>query len=267
MNLMRRKRQLSVIIAALSVMLLGGCGDEIPELTPEQQELVTEYSAALLLKYDSNSPSRLLPEGTVVSIDFVDPNNPDARSAEIIPEDMAVEEYSDISVDSEPAHTSDETYVTDVVTGESSGPTSYGEGFTGFLAGTGADMAYSGRYEILDSYPEGESANPYFTVDASAGNKLLILHFDLLNPTGDDIDVNLSSLNLRYRVSLNGGKNKFVMTTLLGNDLLSYAGTIPAASSQDIVAVCEVSEEEAANIQTIDFTIRSDSNSSVISLQ
>ena len=267
MNLMRRKRQLSVIIAALSVLLLGGCGDEIPDLTPEQQELVTEYSAALLLKYDSNSPSRLLPEGTVVSIDFVDPNNPDAQSAEIIPDEGPEAGTPDISVDSEPAYTSEETTVTDVVTGESTGPVAYGDGFAGFLAGTGADMAYSGMYEIVDSYPEGESANPYFTVDASAGNKLLILHFDLLNPSGDDIDVNLSSLNLRYRVSINGGKNKFVMTTLLGNDLLSFVGTVPAASSRDIVAVCEVTEAEAADIQSIDFTIRSDDNSSVISLQ
>ncbi len=264
---MRRKRQLSVIIAALSVLLLGGCGDEIPDLTPEQQELITEYSAALLLKYDSNSPSRLLPEGSVVSIDFVDPNNPNAQSAETVPADVSEEDPSDLYVDSEPVYTSEETTVTDVVTGESSGPAPYGEGFGGFLAQTGAEMAYSGMYEVVDSYPEGDSVNPYFTVDASAGNKLLILHFDLLNPSANDLDVNLSTLNLRYRVSINGGKNKFVMTTLLGNDLLSYVGTIPAASSQDIVAVCEVSEAEAADIRSIDFTIRSDNNSSVISLQ
>ena len=81
------------------------------------------------------------------------------------------------------------------------------------------------------------------------------------------MDVNLNNLNLRYRVSLNGGKNKFVMTTLLENDLLSYVGTLGSGQTEDIVAICEISEAEGADIQTIDFTVRGDGFSDVMSLK
>lgn len=260
---MRDKRIIAVLLTMVCVMLLSGCGEELPEMSPEVTEQVTEYSAALLLKYDSTTTSRLLPEGTVTSVGYVDPGSPNAVSSETEP----VEAESDIPVDNVPDVTSDDVTVTDTTTGETSGGSGYNNDFNNFLASQGISMAYMGRYEITDSYPEGEDVNPYFTVDASNGNKLLVLHFDLANTSTSDIDVNLNTLNLRYRVSLNGGKNKFVMTTLLDNDLLSYVGTLPAGGSEDIVAICEISEAEAADIQTIDFTVRGDDFSSVVKLQ
>lgn len=262
MNWMRDKKIISVILAAACAVLMCGCGDEIPDLEPEVTDQITEYSAALLLKYDSTAPSRLLPEGTVTSVAYVDPGSPNAASYETEP----VEGESDIPVDNVPDVTSDDVTVTDTTTGETSGGGSNGD-YNSFMSSLGVSMNYSGTYEIADSYPEGDDVNPYFTVDASSGNKLLVLHFDLANASGSDLDVNLNNLNLRYRVSINGGKNKFVMTTLLENDLLSYVGTLPAGQSKDIVAICEISEEEAASIQTIDFTVRGDDFSSVVKLQ
>ena len=263
MNWMRDKKIIAAALTVGCVVLLCGCGDEIPDLDPAVTEQVTEYSAALLLKYDSSAPSRLLPEGTVTSVAYVDPGSPGAASAETEP----VEGGSDIPVDNVPDVTSDDVTVTDTTTGETSGGSGADGDFNSFMNSLGVSMNYSGTYEITDSYPEGDDVNPYFTVDASSGNKLLVLHFDLANASGSDLDVNLNSLNLRYRVSINGGKNKFVMTTLLENDLLSYVGTLPAGQSEDIVAICKISEEEAANIQSIDFTVRGDDFSSVVNLQ
>ncbi|MBO4899529.1 MAG: hypothetical protein J5509_04500 [Lachnospiraceae bacterium] len=259
---MRDKRITALILTALCVICLCGCGDEIPDLTPTQQEMITEYSAALLLKYDSSTPSRLLPEGSVVSIAYVDPNDPNAVLTETTPE---TETGTDIPVDNVPDVTSEDVSVTDVTTGQTSGGGV--AGFSNFLADLGVSFDYSGQYEVVDSYPEGGDVNPYFTVDASDGNKLLVIHFDLTNNSGSDMDVNLNNLNLRYRVSLNGGKNKFVMTTLLENDLLSYVGTLGSGQTEDIVAICEISEAEGADIQTIDFTVRGDGFSDVMSLK
>lgn len=259
---MRDKRIIALILTILCAVMLCGCGDEIPDLTPTQQEMITEYSAALLLKYDSNTPSRLLPEGSVVSIAYVDPSDPNAVLTETIPE---TEANSDILVDDVPDVTSEDVSVTDVTTGQTTGGGI--AGFSNFLANLGVSFDYSGLYEVVDSYPEGDNVNPYLTVDASDGNKLLVLHFNLTNNSGSDMDVNLNTLNLRYRVSLNGGKNKFVMTTLLENDLLSYVGTLSSGQTEDIVAICEISEAEGANIQTIDFTVRGDGFSDVMSLQ
>ncbi len=259
---MRDKRITVLILTALCTVMLCGCGDELPELTPSQQEMLTEYSAALLLKYDSNTPSRLLPEGSVVSIAYVDPNDPNAVLVETTPE---TETTSDITVDNVPDVTSENVSVTDVTTGQTTG--GQHAGFSNFLADLGVSFDYSGVYEVVDSYPEGNDVNPYFTVDATDGNKLLVIHFNLTNNSASDMDVNLNTLNLRYRVSLNGGKNKFVMTTLLENAILSYVGTLGSGQTEDIVAICEISEAEGSNIQTIDFTVRGDGFSDVMSLQ
>ncbi|MCR5596499.1 MAG: hypothetical protein K6G12_11670 [Lachnospiraceae bacterium] len=244
--------------------LLSGCGSKIPDLSPEHMEKITDYSAALLYKYDSSTPSRLLPEGSVVTLTYVDPNSDGAVAAEVVPD---TEKTPEIEVNSEPENSSEDVTVTDAVTGEVTSTPAHSEGFTDFLAGTGLSVMYSGNYEVADSYPEGEAANPYFTVDASSGNKLLVLHFTITNTSGSEMSVSLGSLNLRYRVSINGGKNKFVMTTLLDNDILSYSGTLAADESVDIVAIAEITQEEASNIQTIDFTIRGDEFSTSMSLQ
>ena len=207
MNWMRDKKIIPSLLTLVCTVILCGCGDEIPDMTPEQTELVTEYSAALLLKYDSNTPSRLLPEGSVAPIVYIDPFGDGAVETQIVPD---TDTQPDIPVDSDPEFTSDELTVTDTTTGESSGPSAHPEGFSGFLDGTGVDITYTGNYEITDSYPKGDDLNPYFTVDASAGNELLVLHFALANVSDTDVSISLGGLNLRYRVSLNGGKNKFI---------------------------------------------------------
>ena len=253
------KRIRGMIAAAASCLLLGGCGYEMPDITEDKTELVADYSAALLLKYDSASPSRLLPADSVVHIDFVDPAN--GIPTEIVPES---DESTDIEVNSTPEFSSEDTTVTDAQTGASTGGAT---GFDSFVGDIGVDVSYSGNYEITDTYPSGEDSNPYLSVAASAGNELLVLHFNLTNTSGADNNVNLGLLGLRYRVSINGGSNKYVMTTLLENDLMSYIGTLAAGEQADVVAVCEISESEASSISTIDFTIRNSTDSAVISLQ
>lgn len=244
---------------------LTGCGYELPELTEDQEQLISDYSAALLLKYDSKSPSRLLPEGTVTHIEYVDPSEGEAAPAEVIPEG----EPLDIPVDDTPQYSSEDVMVndTDGTSSAGDGAVAYSDGFSSFLEGTGLDIEYSGHYEVVSAYPSGEDANPFLSVEASPGNKLLVLHFNLTNISSEDSAVNLGRLGLRYRVSLNGAGNKYVMTTLLTNDIMSYVGSLGVGETTDLVAVCELSDAEAETISTIDFTIKGSSNSSVISLQ
>ena len=49
------------MICILSAVLCG-CGNAIPELTQEESDMVANYAAAALLKYDSGYQSRLLNE-------------------------------------------------------------------------------------------------------------------------------------------------------------------------------------------------------------
>lgn len=239
------KKKVCLLLGLIMIMCaLTACGDEIPDLTEEQTEIITEYAAGLLLKYDSSSPSRLLASEDA----YVKPALPEMD----IPVADDEEEIGLTIPDEEPAVSFDDVTVTDI-DGQTSVP--QGSGWKSFTGSDGLDITYAGSYEIVDSYP-GDNSNSYFTMDASKGNKLLVIHFTMTNVFSEDKTVNMNDYNLRYRVSINGEKNKQVLTTLLDNDILSYKGTIAAGESIELVAVAEAPESEFANINSMVMVIK-----------
>jgi len=256
LNWVSKRKIITALLLAFVMSMLCACGDEIPELTDEEISLIADYSSALLLKYDSNTPSRLLPEGSVdMSIVYHDPQITGSDS------DNAKEELN-ISGDIETVVSNSDVTVSDTTEPEKQ---EHAEGFTDFLADTGITVEYAGEYEIADTYPV-ENENVYFTVDASKGNKLLVMHFTLTNVSGEEKDIKMNSLGLKYRISINDGKNKNVMTTMLANDILTYTGTLAADESADLVAIAEIPEDET-DISTLKFVIRGEEFSSDMMLK
>ena len=259
MNIKKSSFALAILCAA---SMLTACGAEFPELNEEQTELVNEYAASLLLKYDANSTSRLLTEEEMQGAMIVPVGPEDSQPV------VSEEEVVDINKESdEPLVSMDDVTVNDI-DGTTSTPEkmqSAGNGWTDYCLADGFDISYAGNYEIVDSYPV-DDPNAYFTMDASAGNKLLVLHFNLVNTSGTDLNVDMNKYGLRYRVSVNGGVNSYILTTMLSNDVLSFVGDVPTNESVDLIAVAELSESEASNIQSLVFTIRGDNGSSQLNL-
>ena len=53
-------KKVSVLVCGLMVALLtAGCG-EMPDLTQEETDLIAEYAAGILLKYDRDQVNRLV---------------------------------------------------------------------------------------------------------------------------------------------------------------------------------------------------------------
>ena len=249
-------KSIIMVLMMLAMSVLSACGSDIPDLTEEQMDIITDYSSALLLKYDSNAPSRLLPEGSVdLSIVFHDPDIAQPS------EEMESDELN-ISGDIDTQVSNEDITVNDVTNPKES---SHADGFGDFLSGSGLEITYSGDYEIVDTYPV-ENSNAYFATDASTGNKLLVMHFDINNISGEDVNVSMNSYGLRYRVSVNGGKNKNVMTTMLANDILSYTGTLAVGASEGLVAIAEIPENET-DISSLVFTIRGNEFSTNMTLK
>ena len=57
---MRKKWLGSICGAVMLTVGLCGCGSQIPDLTDEQRSAISEYAVQLLLKYDTNTESRLV---------------------------------------------------------------------------------------------------------------------------------------------------------------------------------------------------------------
>lgn len=55
-----KKKVTGAAAVLLSAAITAGCGNEIPELNEQQQELVVEYATSQLLKYDANHEEKLV---------------------------------------------------------------------------------------------------------------------------------------------------------------------------------------------------------------
>ena len=121
-------------------------------------------------------------------------------------------------------------------------------------------------YQIADSYPEDESAEDYFALDASTGKKLLILNFELTNGTDQEENVDFLSTASRYIITVNDGTRGNALTTMLPNDMSTYVETMAPGETQGLVLLLEVNEDMANGIQNISLRLKNTSNEYTIQL-
>ncbi len=231
-----------------AVLPAAACGVTGVELTEEQNSQIVEYAAGLLLKYDANHHGRLVEEKEedeeVQQPPAEDLAPVEEKEEEITPEDVEEPEMTDAveEQEEEVERTIEEFYSIE-----------------------GAVISYTG-YEIKDSYPDSGGDDLFFAMNASTGCKLLIINFDVVNTGGGDLSIDMVSKESKFRVSINGAMPKYALTTMLMNDLASYIGTIPSGSSENLVLVCEIPEEEADLVETISLLMRNGSEEGRLTL-
>lgn len=232
----------AVIISISSIWLLTGCGQSIPDMTEEERGMVAEYAAGLLLKYDTHYENRL------VEAEEREPEV--SQPEEVQPEDI-------------PEETAPETEVVDK-TGEA---TTSHESIAEFYGIDGVEITYQG-YQVLDSYPESaEDTDVYFTMDATAGNQLLVLKFLVANIGGSEREVNFFDKAPRFRVTVNGTVSQHALTTMLFDDLVMYKGMLGTGESTELVLTIEIPADMKDTIETIALTMRGEKGSQTINLQ
>lgn len=237
-------------LLAMSAVLLTGCVDHMPELTTEQSDIITEYAAGLLLKYSSRYNYKIASEEEVAAAMA-------ARQEVSVPE---VEDTTTTESDIEEAGDA---------AGQNTSPSAAqeleSEAETGQVQFV-ADLDFAAEldiddliiryqsFEVCSSYPHNNSG---FSVDASQGKKLLVMHFDMEGLPEEDVDCNLFNYDIRMRVNINDSDSAAVLSTMLPNDLASYMDVVRAGEIVDVVAVAEINDMTAEAIQTL--TLRASS--------
>lgn len=239
-----RKAGLAFIITAS--LCMTACGSTIPEMTEEQNAQVVEYAAGLLLKYDKNHHSRLVEETEI-----------ETETENIEEQPQAENEQPETSEE-----VKEETPVVDVSTEPVEAVYSSIEEFYGI---EGITINYTG-YELKDIYPDGDAEEMYFAMSATKGCKLVVLQFEVANTSGQDRNVDMLAVGSKFKISVNGANPRYALTTMLTNDLSSYVGTIAAGTSENLILVVELPEEEAQSIQTLSLVIKNVSEDATISL-
>ncbi len=242
---------------AMSAMLLTGCIDAMPELTAEQSDIITEYAAGVLLKYSSNYNYKIADEEEVLAAMA-------ARQEAAEPETAAETETETDIVQAE-GEANQNTSPTEAETETEAEQIQFVADLD-FAAELGIDdliIRYQ-SFEICSAYP---GDNTGFSVDAAQGKKLLVMHFDMEGLPEEDVDCNLFDYEIKMRVNINDTGSTSVLSTLIPNDLGTYMDIVPAGEIVDVVAVAEIDDMTAEEIQTLTLHAASNSQSCTVKLK
>ncbi len=256
-----KKNRCPIIKGFMLIMLLcsfglTGClGNDIENDLEEAEEdrqlsLVAEYAAGILLKYDKNHTNGLtvappLPPSMDEPADKPPMEEPMPPAGENMGTGEGPGEYSDegetVEISAEPV-----------------------EGEEAVNSGTIAealsvpefDITYTG-YEICSSYPDSAVSDNsmLFSLQSQEGEKLLILHFDLYNGTGQDMECSLINNEAKIRLLVNDEERLNQQMTILMNDLKSFDDTVPAGSGVDTVLVFYIADDYVDNIENLTLLI------------
>ena len=244
-----RKRILAALLVSAAIMLTG-CGNAIPDMTDEQLQAVGEYAAQLLLSHDVNYKSRLVDVETLVTETVSEsPQETPAPEKTPEPENVGMDPVED-------------TPIVDMTQGGQQSNMKLEEAL-----GLSEQMvlSYTG-YDILAHYPEDTTDEEYFTIDAEAGNQLLVLHFTLQNQGEGTETVNTINRKLLIKVSVNG-ISKYCLSTLLENDLTLYCEDLNPGESREVVILAEYDNESLLDVASIALNIKNEDKEATIRLK
>ena len=244
----RNKNMVCGALLCAMMLSMTACGNEIPDLTEEESQRIGEYAAVTLLKYDANNRSRLVdPEVVIAKLE----KEAAKETTKASQEEGKAEETCSAGTPEVTMPTAQEEITASM------------EDFFGLPEGV--SITYE-DYMVADSYPEDGVEDDYFALDASMGKKLLVLRFHLTNGSEQEETIDLLNTNSRYIITVNDSIRANALTTMLPNDMSTYAETLEPGQTQELVLLLEVNEDVAGAVQTIALRLKNASNEYTIQL-
>ncbi|MCR4618791.1 MAG: hypothetical protein K5669_11490 [Lachnospiraceae bacterium] len=229
-------KSLTAILLCSAMLTVTGCSS-IPDLSEETERKVGEYAGLVMLRYDANHRSRL--------VEFTEPEPP-LPEIEIPEETVTEETVTETPVSND---LTQETEVNDV-TAEEEEEELLPEEFMELPEGM--HLIYQG-YSEGSSYPE--NSEDFFSLDATAGKKLLVLNFILYNQSGADQNVDFLGDGYAFKCTVNGTESRTALVTMLMDDMSTYRGTIANGFSEELVLIFEI--DDSIDISGIELNIKS----------
>lgn len=256
--IMKKYKYLLISIVVFAGLLCG-CGSNIPEMSEAQEAVVTEYATNLLVKYSPLTDRALL--------------NEDQLEAGIVKEAeewerlMKTKELEKAYLD---AAEKGETLADNPEQGENVSNEETVEmvpqrTVSEFFAEDSISIDYV-SYLLCDSYPENSEEEFFMAMDAAAGKQLCVVTFAVRNLSGTEQSLNMLGKQGRFSLQIDGGAAVQAQSTLLMDDLSSYAGVIPANGEEQLVLVFEVSDG-VAQIGSMDLIMNNSQGENRLTLQ
>lgn len=236
------------------ILLLSGCGT-MQDLTEEQEKLVSEYSVALLLKYDAENHSRLVNTESFLNRYYTAKQvyeegkaayyaQKEAEEAQRRAEAEAMEAANEPSEESSGIEEPDDK-------GTGGATVIDNRSIESFLGLDGFSIVYGG-FDLLDSYPE-DSTDYFFSMDATPGKKLLITYFNVENTRDSENKLNIFGIAPSIKMSVNQEGYKSIYASMLEDDLSMFSGSFSPNERKRLVLVYEVKKDTV--VDTIDISL------------
>ncbi len=234
-----------ISMSLICMLLLSGCGSEIAELTDEQQAQVGEYAAFAMLRYDAEHRSRLVDYSEVLAADEA------KRLAEEAAAAAEQARQTETGEDSQPEGTFDADGNPIDVIDRTEDPGYVSDTMEDFLElPSGVLLTYRG-YTIQSSYPEEADVSDYFVVDATAGNKFLVLWYTIYNGSGSEAYIDFLADNIAFKCRVNDSNTATALVTMLDDDMSTLQTVMRDNEEMDCVLVFEINTELAADVNSI----------------
>lgn len=245
-----RKNVYRTIVFAGIAAVLSGCGiPTIPDMTASQEELVTEYAAGLLLKYDDSFENGILSADELEKAEAEEKEQFEKQEKQKKLAEEYVAKSEAAQKEKEKKKQEKENKKEDTEPSVNT-PNVVDSGNVGaFLNVSDISISYTG-YSTTRTYPE--SGNNVFSVDAAQGKELVVVSFSISNNSSSDQNVSMDASENKFRLSLGDGSSANSCATLLLDDMSMYKNTMAPGASDNVVLLFEINEGSDLNGATVE---------------
>lgn len=244
----RNARQL--VVAGMVSCMLAGCGNEIPALTEGEASLIATYAADVTLGHSKESNSRLIDtEAEAARLEEL------AAKVEALGDKKTQEEEEAEVETGQPFTTADGVQ----------GGMQKAENIADFIGLEGFQVSYDG-YEIAKSYATDSSEEWEPTLDATAGQNLLIVKLKVTNISGAPAVADVLSKDMMFSINGDDGIGGMAFVTMLLNDFAFAQDEMDAGENRQYVLITQI-DEGITETSSLSLHMKKGSESMIVKLQ
>lgn len=226
------KKRIVILGMSMMLCLLCGCLESTP-LTDAEMDVVAEYAAGLLLKYDKKYETPLYYSTSLEEMEKLLTPTPTPTPTPAATPTPAGGSNA-LSGNGSGADVSKPTPTPPMYSDEETG-----KQLTEIIAVENISITCE-NFELMDSVV----SNDYFTLAAKEDRQYAVVSFKLHNSTDKELVFDASEKKLEYTIDINTGTVSRVSLSMLENDLQYMPITVPAKGTADAVLVFEIAKDK-----------------------
>lgn len=234
----RRMRAIAVLLSF--AMLLTACGDPYPDMSEEQQEVITRYAAQQLIEHNKGYKSDIVDitdyvyvEPTVTPAPTIAPTTEPTKEPEKVDADLGLGGGDSASTEK---------------------PTFSLAELSSFLELDNVAISFA-DYTFGTKYPASEEA-VYLYTEADKGKKLLAVRFNITNLTDETVTCDLAARQAEFAVVSGEDLKKAALYTYLENDMSWFEEDLSAHETKDAVLILQVPESQKEQYDSMVLRVR-----------